>query len=596
MKQNLEKLLENGQKLREIKPVEALIYFEQALSLAKHQKDISAETEILFDIGVAKHNLSLHSEAAAIFKGLINGNYPHKDLFLKANILRCLAVQYIRLNNIEEAINYLYQSEEVSISCGYDENLHMIESTLGSIYIQLKMFTKALEHEKRSLELAEKMNDESMINYSYLGIGSCYYLLGQIESAGEFLHRSMQGEQTSYTKANTLYYLSKVYLDKNDLTKAMQYAESGFSISRENHIKDYEALCRGLMGSIFLANKNYDNAINHLKDAIAIAESFDNKRIYFSLYKDLIKAYDVTGDYKEKSAAYEKLYVYHTEYLEEQSRLKIKQINTDHHIEQANAAAEIERLKNVELRNALEKVNKLNSELEILNNEKNEFMAIAVHDLKNPLQNILSTARMIKRQTTGEESNPDEVISLSENIVQQTDRMFNLIRKLLDHNIAEEGRIKISKSEFGAESICRDVMNEYKEAAERKNLKLNFINHCNGHKLRTDYEILYQILCNIVSNAVKFSPQNKNIFISLNSENGSFYYEIKDEGPGFSEEDKSRIYRKFTKLSAQPTMGESSTGLGLAIAKKLSGLINAELKLESKPGNGACFTVQISSN
>jgi len=596
MKQNLEKLLENGQELRETKPAEALIYFEQALSLAKSQKDISAEIEILFDMGVAKHNLSLHSEAAAIFKGLINGNYPHKDLFLKANILRCLAVQYIRLNNIEEAINYLYQSEEVSISCGYDENLHMIESTLGSIYIQLKMFTKALEHEKRSLELAEKMNDEQMINYSYLGIGSCYYLLGQIESAGEFLHRAMQGEQTNYTKANTLYYLSKVYLDKNDLTKAMQYAESGFSISRENHIKDYEALCRGLMGSIFLANKNYDNAINHLKDAITIAESFDNKRIYFNLYKDLIKAYDVTGDYEEKSAAYEKLYVYHTEYLEEQSKLKIKQINTDHHIEQANAAAEIERLKNVELRNALEKVNKLNSELEILNNEKNEFMAIAVHDLKNPLQNILSTARMIKRQVINEENISADVISLTDNIVQQTDRMFNLIRKLLDHNIAEEGRITISKSEFGAESICRDVMNEYKEAAERKKLKLNFINHCNGHKLYTDYEILYQILCNIVSNAVKFSPQNKNIYVSLNSENGSFYYEIKDEGPGFSEEDKSKIYRKFTKLSAQPTMGESSTGLGLAIAKKLSGLINADLKLESKPGNGACFTVQISSN
>lgn len=588
MRAEFSKLLENGQNLRESNPNEALSLFEKAYGIAITSGDQNQQLEALFELGVTKHDLSLHTEAAAIFKLTLSDKFRHEDLFLKSNLLRCLAVQYIRQNKIEDAINYLYESERVSKSCGYDENLHMVESTLGSVYIQLKMFDKALEHELRSLELAKKMNSDLMINYSYLGIGSCYYLMGDSSKAELYLMKANSGEQTNYTKANACYYLSKLYFDKKENTKALNFANEGIAVSEKFMINDYHALCTGMKGTIFLESGNPAGAIAFIEEAIRISGKIDNKRIYFSLYKDLIKAYDRTGDYIKKSEAYEKLYEYHIEYLENRSKLKIKQLNSEHQIEKAKDEAEIERLKNVELREALDKVKKLNEELEVLNLEKNEFMAIAVHDLKNPLQNILSTARLIRR------SSPEEnIIDLSENIMQQTDRMFNLIRKLLDHNIAEEGKIKISKSEFRAESVLRDVMNDYREAAVRKQLNLNFINHCNGNKLNTDYDILYQIMCNLVSNAIKFSPNNKNIFLSLNTENGRILYEIKDEGPGFSEDDKKKMYRKFSKLSAQPTMGESSTGLGLAIAKKLSRLINAELVLESEPGSGAKFRILV---
>ena len=585
------KLLQKGHNLRETNPNEALNIFEEAYKIAVSSGDHNKQLETLFELGVTKHNLSLHSEAAEHFKKALGAEFIHEDLFLKSNILRCLAVQYIRLNKIEEAINFLYESERVSISCGFNENLHMIESTLGSVYIQLKMFEKALEHELRSLELAEKLKSDLMINYSYLGIGSCYYLMGELDNAEIYLNKAIRGEQTNYTKANTYYYLAKLYVDKKDNIKALEFADKGIAVSDEFLIQDYRALCTGMKGAIFLESGDSTTAVSLLEDAIGISEKIENKRIYFSLYKDLIRAYDKTGDYRKKAEAYEKLYEYHIEYLENQSKLKINQLNSEHQIEKAKDEAEIERLKNVDLREAIDKVKKLNEELEILNLEKNEFMAIAVHDLKNPLQNILSTARLIKR------SNPPEPVKdLSENIVQQTDRMFNLIRKLLDHNLAEEGKIRINKSEFKAESILRDVMNDYKEAAERKQLMLNFTNYCNGNKLNTDYDILYQIMCNLVSNAIKFSPKNRNIFLSLNSENGSILYKIKDEGPGFSEDDKKKMYRKFSKLSAQPTMGESSTGLGLAIAKKLSNLINAELSLESEHGCGARFTLQLDPN
>lgn len=588
MRSELAEIIEEAEKKRECDPSASLELFLAALKLAKAQNSMKEVVETLFNTGVACHNLTNHSAAKIYFTEALENPYVDKDMFLKANILRCLAVQYVCTNMLQEAIDYLYRSEKVSIECGYDENIHMIESTMGSVYIQLKMFDKALEHELRSLKIAEKLDSGPMKSYSYLGIGSCYYLLNKLDEAKKYLLRVFENETTEFTKANTYYYLSKLNYDRENFPEAMRTAEKGYGISKANHIQDYTALCLAMKGNIYLSEGNYEAALRDLEEAIGLAETFENKRIFFRLYKSLIKLYDKTGDYKSKADAYAKLYEYHVEYLENQSKLKIKQLNNEHLVEKAKDEAEIERLKNVELRKALDKVNRLNSELAELNSEKNEFMAVAVHDLKNPLQNILSTARMIKRSNPGTENT-----EFAENIIQQTDRMFSLISKLLSHNAVEEGKVRISKSEFKAESICRDIINDYREAAARKKVELRFENGCNGHKLFTDYEILFEIMGNIVSNALKFSPQNTSVLLKTFEEGGNILFEVTDEGPGFNDEDKLRLFRKFSKLSARPTMGESSTGLGLSIVKKLCKLINAEILLESKPGKGSSFRVRL---
>lgn len=589
MRSDISEIAEKAEDLRETDPSKSLDLFLKALKLAKAQNRKQDVAEILFNTGVACHNMANHRAAKTYFAEALENPQVNNDLFLKANILRCLAVQYVCTNMLQEAIDYLYQSEKVSIECGYDENIHMIESTMGSVYIQLKMFDKALEHELKSLEIAEKLESGSMKSYSYLGIGSCYYLLNRLDEAEIFLLKVFENETTEFTKANTYYYLSKLHFDRGNYIESMKAAENGYDISVSNHIQDYTALCQAMKGNIFIAEGKNDAALNELEEAIKLAETFENKRIFFKLYKSLIKLYDKSGDYKSKADAYAKLYEYHVEYLENQSKLKIKQLNSEHLVEKAKDEAEIERLKNVELRKALEKVNRLNSELAELNSEKNEFMAVAVHDLKNPLQNILSTARMIRRSNPGPENT-----EFAENIIQQTDRMFTLISKLLSHNAVEEGKIRISRSEFKAESICRDILNDYREAAARKKVELRFENGCNGHKLFTDYDILFEIMGNIVSNALKFSPSNTSVLLKTFEDGGNILFEVTDEGPGFSEEDKSRLFRKFSKLSARPTMGESSTGLGLSIVKKLCKLIDAEILLESNPGKGSSFRVKVS--
>ena len=110
-------------------------------------------------------------------------------------------------------------------------------------------------------------------------------------------------------------------------------------------------------------------------------------------------------------------------------------------------------------------------------------------------------------------------------------------------------------------------------------------------KVLVDPYVMVQVLENLVSNAVKYSPVGKNIFVRLKKEAGAVRLEVQDEGPGLSAEDQKKLFGKFARLSAKPTGGEHSTGLGLSIVKKMVEAMNGKVWCESELGKGATFIV-----
>jgi signal transduction histidine kinase len=174
--------------------------------------------------------------------------------------------------------------------------------------------------------------------------------------------------------------------------------------------------------------------------------------------------------------------------------------------------------------------------------------------------------------------------------------MFNLIKKLLDSNAIEQGNIKIRNTVFRADSLCREVIGNHLEKASEKNITLKYNDNSSGASLNTDYDILSQILDNLLSNALKFSPFGKFIYMSTYSDENNIIFEVMDEGPGFSDQDKQKMFTKFARLSAKPTGQEHSTGLGLSIVRKLTEIINASIHFENNPSGGAKFTLKIKQN
>jgi signal transduction histidine kinase len=114
-----------------------------------------------------------------------------------------------------------------------------------------------------------------------------------------------------------------------------------------------------------------------------------------------------------------------------------------------------------------------------------------------------------------------------------------------------------------------------------------------GTAVTADASCLDQVLDNLLSNALKFSPSGGRISVSVQANTDDVQCTIQDEGPGFTVEDRAKMFRRYARLSAKPTDGEPSTGLGLSIVKKLVKAMNGKLTCESVPGHGAAFTVSL---
>jgi two-component system sensor histidine kinase/response regulator len=132
-------------------------------------------------------------------------------------------------------------------------------------------------------------------------------------------------------------------------------------------------------------------------------------------------------------------------------------------------------------------------------------------------------------------------------------------------------------------------------AAKGKQLELTVVfPPSNGMVVQADAAALNQVLDNLLSNAIKFSPPGKQIRVAVSSlGNGCIECRVQDEGPGFKEDDKTRMFRRYARLSARPTGGEPSTGLGLSIVKKLVLAMHGELACENAQGGGATFTFRL---
>jgi signal transduction histidine kinase len=239
------------------------------------------------------------------------------------------------------------------------------------------------------------------------------------------------------------------------------------------------------------------------------------------------------------------------------------------------------------MQEALARLEASNVQLVSLNNEKNEFLGIAAHDLKNPLTTIILGAEMIQGTNT-----PPHHKSAVQAIIQAGTRMRDLIANLLDANAIEEGRFTSNLEPCDLNALLKECVEHNAAAATRKEIILLVLSSDEAWAL-TDRNATLQILDNFISNAIKYSPLKSTVRLRTLTADGRVSAAITDEGPGLSSDDQKRLFRKFTRLSAKPTGGESSNGLGLSIVKRLAEAMGGTVDCQSTPGKGATFTAHL---
>jgi two-component system sensor histidine kinase/response regulator len=222
--------------------------------------------------------------------------------------------------------------------------------------------------------------------------------------------------------------------------------------------------------------------------------------------------------------------------------------------------------------------------------DKDELLGILAHDLKNHLGGMQMSVQLLRdRAMTHHDERLDRITA---NVLHSTEQMFSFVREFLANSAAER-EAPLNLHTLSLNQAAATAVQQYAETANRKAMT---IVQEPGPELSVlaDREALAQVLDNLVSNAIKFSERGKTVRISLApAGGGGALLRVQDEGPGFTEEDKSRMFRRYCRLSARPTAGEPSTGLGLSIVSKLVQAMGGDIQCQSAPGHGATFLVSL---
>jgi len=244
----------------------------------------------------------------------------------------------------------------------------------------------------------------------------------------------------------------------------------------------------------------------------------------------------------------------------------------------------------VRLKKLYDSNNLLNNELK----ERNKFLQMNIHDLKNPLTSIMVLTSVVQKELDDENENNNNL----KVIQNSSEYMLSLVNQILEVTSLENQEINLNFDNEKIDDLISQVIDLLRPQANQKTQ--SFIikrQYSESPIVYVDSEKIIRTISNIVGNAIKFSPQSSTINISTKlcntNDNSNVIIEISDNGPGFTESDRKMVFNRFGRFTARPTAGEASTGLGLLIAKQLIEANNGQIWLDDDYRNGSKFVIKI---
>lgn len=242
---------------------------------------------------------------------------------------------------------------------------------------------------------------------------------------------------------------------------------------------------------------------------------------------------------------------------------------------------------NLELNKLKEDLEKKNAELENINEEKNHFIGMAAHDIRNPLGSIYNFANLLHDEL--KENLSQSKLDFIEIIKSSADMLLNMVTELLDISKIEAGKLVLKKTANNLVDFIKRNIGKNTYLAEKKGISIQLKYDFDEALLEYDASRLDQVLNNLLSNAIKYSEPNSKITVKLELKNDKIIVSIRDQGVGIPLKEQKKLFKPFSKTSAKATAGESSTGLGLFTCKKIIEAHEGEIGVESEKGEGATF-------
>ncbi|MFN3385356.1 MAG: ATP-binding protein [Candidatus Thermochlorobacter sp.] len=454
----------------------------------------------------------------------------------------------------------------------------------------------------RSLKLREEMGDKDGIQSIRILLGIIYSEIGDYDTALSFHHSTLallRATNSRWGMATSLNNIAQIYLKQGRLDTALSTAQACYSIAQGFNSKEKLMDISRTLGDIYAAKGDFANAYTYLKRAEILKDSVLNEQNVRAI-ANMQALYDAQRRQTQ------------IELLKKENEnqtlvrnlligivllLSVIAILAGSSYRQKKRAAAQYKAQNDSLikLNALLAEERQRAELERQRAEeasmfKTELLSIAAHDLKNPLQSILGFSMLILEEITEQSPIADKIKAIQ----RAAERMLALIKDFLETAAIDSQQIQLKKQKVYIVDLLYRVLDANRLQAEMKLQQLGFEVLSPNAVVEIDIKWMREVFENLVSNAIKFTPFGKHISVVLSESEDSVRVEVRDEGQGLTAEDMSKLFGKFQRLSARPTGNETSTGLGLSIAKQIIELHGGKIWAESEgQGKGATFIVEL---
>ena len=552
-----------------------------------------------------------------------------------------------------DALDELSMAKRLYLELNDTSNIAKADWLLGNVYSTTNNNNEALRYYRNAIKSYGALRDSKSVASLNNNIGIVYHAKDKLDSASIFYNKALltyielkdkENITASYTNIGAL------YADRKEYKKAIEYYQKSNVILKEYNQPYGQSINYLNIGDSYMYLKDYKKAHENVQKAVSIAEKEGFKSLLSDEYYTAGQTYEAQGEYGKALEWYRKSEVMEDSLLDSEAKTALIETQT-HQLEESQERElqrlneiNAERLKSEKLKNSLlfvislsvlvlllvatfyfykrakvarkikkqsdqileqkskiyeqakaiadknESLLEQNARLEKLNEEKNYLMNVVAHDLKSPLNQIQGLAEVIRL----EEGNlsPTQLECL-DNMSVSSSRLSKMINRILDARAIESDTGTNTNKDVKLKPIILQTIDNFSPLAERKQIDIIKPKRIGNPTVKGDKHYIQQVLENILSNAIKFTPRGMQITIDLIIEESKVVVAIKDQGPGLTNKDHENLFTEYAKLSAKPTGGESSTGLGLSIVKKYVELMEGEVWCESEEGQGATFKVAL---
>lgn len=590
----------------------------QANYLKGHAMALHIRANACLDASQPKDALELYRKELQIFVQL-------KDRKEQSSAISNMGNAWADMGRTDSAIVYYQESIRIDEQMGGDPfPMTINHNNIGQIYSDNNVFDKAIEHFELALQIRQKLGLEKKLIPCYVNLASVYGRMKDLPKSEEYtrLGLDLAIKYNSFNQAGMLCNnLGNSYMDFNRFNEAISWLEKAKIYFEKANNRSHLTYPIVNLSSAYAKTGNPTRALELAKEGYVIVEDMQLDGVRELYYRAFAEAYEKLNQPGLAYSWYKKYVTVADSVFKQDNTRKVAEVEAQYQTEKQKAqiaenqvqiqnqrlllfgalAALLavivffqfvrnrQRIRQKELDLNLQLEQAEASRLRELDQVKSSFFANISHEFRTPLTLILGPVQKWLRDAPGQSELTIQGKELN-GIRRNANRLLDLVNQLLDLSKIESGRMRLSVSRGDIAQTLRVLGNAFDSMAEQNNIHYRIELPAESALAWFDRDKLEKIASNLLSNAFKHTPESGEVIFKGEVRDDRLYLSVRDNGKGIAPEDLDKIFERFYQVE---NTGDKGTGIGLALVKELVALHKGAIAVESSPGAGAVFQVEL---